>query len=88
MKKLFIISAVLTSCIAVSCGYLFREVATGNSCKKCEVRDNDGTGSVVWSEDDCGGGVHRMEDRCKIAAYDFGCNHKCSCETYKQETTE
>jgi len=87
MKNLGIIFIMLTGLILISCGYMFREVVTTNSCQSCYVV-HETTLDTVWSEEDCGGGVHRMEDRCKIAAYDFGCEYKCTCETYKQDPEE
>ncbi len=85
------IGAVIVSYIGIivslnSCAYMTRSVVAPNSCKKCEVIDNMGT--IVWSEDECGGGVHNMELRCKAEAYDYGCDHKCSCESYRKEEEE
>ena len=66
-----------------SCAYMAREVVAPNTCKRCNVYDEQG--NVVWSEDDCGGGVHNMVLRGKAAAYDLGCNHVLKCQSYKAE---
>ncbi|MGB1032992.1 MAG: hypothetical protein ACPGWM_10260 [Flavobacteriales bacterium] len=65
-----------------SCGYLIRAVVAPNNCKKCEIYQG---GSVVFTEDDCGGGVANMETRVKARAYDMGPDHTVECESYKQE---
>ena len=65
-----------------SCGYLFREVVTPNSWKKCEIFDQ--FNNVVWSTDECGGEVYNMELRAKAEAYDYGCDHTLRCNSYKK----
>lgn len=85
MKKVFLISSIAVG--LASCAYMARSVIAPNSCKKCEVIDNN-TGSVVWTEDECGGGVANMEQRAKVEAYDRGCHHTVKCESYKRETPE
>jgi hypothetical protein len=57
-----------------------------NQCKKCEVVDY--SGNVVWSEDDCGGGIYNMEMRAKVEAYDRGCDYQVRCSTWKNEEDE
>lgn len=66
-----------------SCGYIAREMITPKSCKKCEILDQNN--NLVWSENNCGGGVYNMEQRAKAKAYDLGCGHRVSCENYKEE---
>lgn len=66
-----------------SCAFIAREIIAPNNCKKCVLIGP--SGEEVWSEDDCGGGVANMETRCKVEAYDRGCDYKCSCESYKNE---
>ena len=78
-----------TGCLALlanSCAYMAREMVAPKSCKKCNVYDEQG--NVVWTEDDCGGGVHNMVLRGKAAAYDLGCNHVLKCQTYKAEVEQ
>jgi len=65
-----------------SCGYILREIVASNTCKKCEILD---CGSVIETEDECGGGVHNMEMRMKARAYDLGPHYSVECETYKSE---
>ena len=62
---------LLTLCLFIpfvfnSCGYLFRELATPNRCKKCEIFDQNN--NVVWFEDECGGELFNMELRAKATA--------------------
>lgn len=86
MFKNKIVILLASSLLLGSCGYMVRQMATPNSCKKCEITNDFGT--VVWTEDDCGGGVYNMEQRAKAEAYDKGCGFKVSCSTYKKEVTE
>ena len=80
-NKTLLILGLVT--ILSSCGYMARELATPNTCKRCEIVDNWGT--VVWSEDECGGSVYNMEQRAKAEAYDRGCDYRVNCDTYKKE---
>lgn len=66
-----------------SCGYIARQIITPKSCKKCEILDQ--YNNLVWSENNCGGGVYNMEQRAKAIAYDLGCGHRVSCEIYFEE---
>ena len=81
MKSIIILLGISIS--LSSCAYMAREVVAKNSCKRCEVINS--SGDVVWSEDDCGGGVHNMELRAKGEAYDMGCGHTVNCTSYKQD---
>lgn len=84
MKKLSVLYILISSAFLVSCGYMARQVLTPNTCKKCDIIDQ--FGEVVWSEDDCGGGVYNMEQRAKATAYDYGCGNTVNCYSYKSET--
>ena len=66
-----------------SCGYIARQIITPKSCKKCEILDH--YNNLVWSENNCGGGVYNMEQRAKATAYDLGCGHTVICEIYCKE---
>ena len=77
MKSLLLIlTAVL---LFSSCGYIFNELLFPRSCLRCSVIDD--MGNVLWSKEGCGGETHKMEDNCKLEAYDS--NAKCECETYR-----
>ena len=42
----------------------------------------------TWKEDECGGGVAKMEERCKLEAYDYfidGKQVECFCKRYKKK---
>lgn len=82
LKKITLIASL--ALVLGSCAYMARSIVAPNSCKKCQVIDP--SGNVVWSEDDCGGGVANMDTRCKVEAYDRGCDYVCSCESYKTES--
>ena len=84
MKKL-ILNLTLLSLLVFSlssCGYVFLSLVAPNSCKKCEIMDG---GTVVLSEEDCGGGVFNMEQRMKAEAHDMGPSFYVECESYKAE---
>lgn len=82
MKELALLMIFFFVMSVTSCGYLFREVVTPNSCKKCEIFDQ--FNNVVWSTDECGGEVYNMELRAKAEAYDYGCDHTLRCNSYKK----
>ena len=82
MKKSALLVILFFSICLNSCGYLFRELATPNRCKKCEIFDQ--FNNVVWSTDECGGEVYNMELRAKAEAYEYGCNHTLRCNSYKK----
>lgn len=42
-------------------------------------------GTVILSEEDCGGGVFNMEQRMKAEAHDMGPSFYVECESYKAE---
>lgn len=81
-SKIFLILLITNSSLT-SCAYIFYEVATPNSCKKCQVIDS--YNYAVWTEDNCGGGVFNMELRAKAEAYELGCGFRVSCFSYDRE---
>lgn len=66
-----------------SCGYLFREIAMPNNCKKCQIYNQ--INGVVWERDECGGKVYNMELNAKAEAYDFDCDYTLKCKNYKKD---
>lgn len=65
-----------------SCGYLLLSAVAPNSCKKCEILDG---GSIISSEEACGGALFNMEQRMKAEAHDMGQGYYVECESYKAE---
>jgi hypothetical protein len=86
VPKLKLTLSIIGLFAASSCGYMARSIFTPNQCQRCEVLHRDGT--VIWSEEECGGGIYNMEDRAKVEAYDRGCDYSIRCNTYKKEKTE
>ena len=86
MKKRNLINLFIIITSFSSCGFILHEVATPNSCIKCEIQDS--LGNIVWEEDACGGGTYNMEQRAKAKAYEKGCEHIVYCETYQKEIAE
>ena len=64
-----IILLVGASLILNSCGYMARAVVAPNNCKICQVMNAQN--QQVWVEDECGGNVHNMEMRAKVAAVSY-----------------
>ena len=85
IKKIKSIILLIFSLLIVnSCAYMAREIFASKRCKKCDIYNQ--SGNSVWSEDECGGGVHNMELRGKAAAYDLGCDHHLKCNAYKNDS--
>ena len=77
---------IILACSLSSCAYIFNEIFLPNRCRVCELKDHDG--NVLWKEDECGGGVAKMEERCKLEAYDYfidGKQVECFCKRYKKK---
>lgn len=76
MQKIIVIAVVaifLQGCFIVG------DILFPNYCQVCEVKKY---GSVIWSEEECGGGQDAMETRCKAQAYDEGRYGDATCECY------
>ena len=84
MKKFVLIFTLLSFLVfsLSSCGYLLLSVVAPNSCKKCDLLVD---GSVISSEEACGGAVFNMEQRMKADAHDMGDGYTVECESYKAE---
>lgn len=74
---------LLGALLSTSCEFLVTEIVTPNQCKRCKVLDV--FSEVVWSDDECGGYRVNLETECKAAAYDWGDDAVCYCESYKEE---
>jgi hypothetical protein len=70
-------AVVLVATCLTSCAQILGDLLFPNYCQECKVLDM--SNSVVWSEEECGGGQDDMETRCKAEAYDRGYGATCEC---------
>lgn len=79
--------------LLISCAQIFNGTVLPNQCKRCDLYNN-ATGEIIWSTEGCGSENTRLEEKCKVQAYEMSRGNsnlsdlECKCESWKKEPEE